>query len=92
MIENNEGQCVYKEDEIAKVIVQYFNSMFTSAPSRGDSAATVNHALRPLVSEEENAKLIEIPSAEEIKEAVFSIHAEKASGSDGFSAGFFHTH
>lgn len=92
VIENSEGQCVYKEEEIAKVIVQYFDTMFTSTPARGDSAATVQHALQPLITDEDNAKLIEIPSAEEIRDAVFSIHAEKAPGPDGFSAGFFHTH
>lgn len=64
VIENSEGQCVYKEEEIAKVIVQYFDTMFTSTPDRGDSAATVQHALRPLITNEDNAKLIEIPSAD----------------------------
>ena len=44
-----------------------------------------------MVNEEANNALISLPDAVEIKEAVFSIHADKAPGPDGFSASFFHT-
>lgn len=36
--------------------------------------------------------LIEIPSPNEIKDALFDIHPDKAPGLDGFSAAFFHAH
>jgi hypothetical protein len=49
----------------------------------------VEKALKPLISLETNNQLIRSPSAEEIKAAAFSIHADKAPGPDGFSAGFF---
>ena len=39
----------------------------------------------------DNTVLISIPSAEEVKNAVLSIHADKAPGPDGFSASFFHS-
>lgn len=42
-----------------------------------------------MVSEEDNNTLTLEPSNEEIKQAVFSIHADKAPGPDGFSASFF---
>ena len=45
-----------------------------------------------MISEEENNTLISVPSTQEIREALFSIHADKAPGPDGFSAGFFQTH
>lgn len=35
--------------------------------------------------------IFQIPQAKEIKEATFSIHADKALGPDGFSASFFHS-
>ena len=38
-----------------------------------------------------NESLITRPSAKEIKEATFAIHADKAPGPDGFSASFFQT-
>ena len=63
--------------------------MFTA--TEGDREEVINEALRPKISEEENDLLICIPSPMEIKEAVLSIHADKAPGPDGFSASFFHT-
>lgn len=39
-----------------------------------------------------NDALIVIPSDEEIRAASLAIHAEKAPGPDGFTAGFFHTY
>lgn len=48
-------------------------------------------ALNPCVSQAWNEHLIKDPSAQEIKEALFAIHADKAPGPDGFSASFFHT-
>ena len=90
VIEREDGQMGYKEEEIVQVIGDYFAKLFTSTP--GERADAVRRALRPIVSEEDNVNLIAIPTAEEIKEAAFSIHADKAPGPDGFSAGFFHTH
>ena len=89
VIENEAGEMVYKEGDIAKVIVSYFNSLFTS--TEGERIDTVNFALKPIISEETNQKLIVIPSALEIREAIFSIHADKAPGPDGFSASFYHS-
>lgn len=89
VIENEAGEMVYKEGDIAKVIVSYFNSLFTS--TEGERIDTVNFSLKPIISEETNQKLIAIPSALEIQEALFSIHADKAPGPDGFSASFYHS-
>lgn len=49
----------------------------------------ISEAITPKLTEEQNEKLIEIPSADEIKEAMFSIHPENAPGPDGFPACFF---
>lgn len=89
IIKDEEGNSVYKEEQIAKVIVSYFHKIFTS--KEGNREHTVNFALQSIITEEVNHKLIATPSAEEIKKVVFSIHADKAPGPDGFSASFFHT-
>lgn len=81
---------VYKEEEIVQIIRDYFESMFSSSP--GNSATTINSALSPIITEEDIAILTSIPTALEIRVAAFSIHADKATGPDGLSAGFFHTH
>lgn len=49
----------------------------------------IEEAISPRVSFEQNKTLKKIPSATEIKEALFSVHPEKAPGPDGFSACFF---
>ncbi|KAL0744395.1 hypothetical protein Bca4012_085908 [Brassica carinata] len=90
VIEKEDGQMVHKEEEIISVIGDYFQSLFTSLP--GDREETVRRALHPIISEAENQLLNAIPSPAEIRDAAFSIHADKAPGPDGFSAGFFHTH
>ncbi|XP_056845199.1 uncharacterized protein LOC130496777 [Raphanus sativus] len=90
VLENDDGQMVNKEEEIVQVIGDYFQHLFTSTP--GEREMIVNQALCPIISEAENELLLSVPSATEIKEAAWSINAEKAPGPDGFSAGFFHTH
>ena len=64
VIGNEAGESVYKEEDIAKVIVSYFNGLFTS--TEGNRTVTVNFALKPLITDEMNAKLIEISSTLEI--------------------------
>ncbi|WZZ22713.1 hypothetical protein YC2023_124100 [Brassica napus] len=90
VIEREDGTMVHKEEEIVAVIGEYFENLFTSQP--GEREETVRQALHPIVSAEDNTMLTTLPSASEIKEAAFSINADKAPGPDGFSAGFFHTH
>ena len=69
---------VYKEEEIAQVIGEYFEKLFTTCP--GERAAAVNRGLHCIITEEDNAMLTAIPSLEEIREAALSIHADKAQG------------
>lgn len=90
VIEDLEESNVYEEDQIANVIVSYFQKLFSSV--EGNREETVKYALSLMVTEEENQRLISIPSPAEIKDAILSIHADKAPGPDGFSAGFFHSH
>ena len=89
VIEDEEGAMVYQEDQIGKVIVTYFQKLFEAI--EGNSEETVMLALSPMVTDEQNNELVLVPTAAEIKEAVFSIHADKAPGPDGFSANFYHS-
>lgn len=87
VIEDDSGQSFYEESQIVRVISDYYNVLFKSQEEERDT--TVLEALSPRISEETNIALIELPSPEEIKQACFSIHADKAPGPDGFSASFF---
>lgn len=80
---------MYEKEQILDQISLYFSTIFTS--SSPDCADTVNQAIEPCITKEVNDRLIFIPSAIEIKDALFSIHPDKAPGPDGFSASFFHS-
>lgn len=87
VIENNSGQAVYKEEEIVQSITEYYARIFSGQMT--DSSLVVEEGISPLVTTEMNQALIAPPSTIEIKEALFSIHPDKAPGPDGFSASFY---
>lgn len=87
VIENTEGVAVYEESKILMVISDYFQNLFTS--EEGERQSTVHEAILPRITAETNETLISLPSPEEVRQACFSIHHEKAPGPDGFSASFF---
>ena len=89
VIENDAGEAVYEESEILEVIIEYFSNLFTS--SNALSIDVVEEAISSRIPEDTNNKLITIPTAKEVCDAVFNIHPDKAPGPDGFSAGFFRT-
>lgn len=80
---------MYQEELIGKVIVNYFQNLFSSM--EGDREETVSYALSPMISADTKEQLTLIPTSIEVKQALFSIHADKAPRPDGFSAGFYHT-
>lgn len=92
VIEDNDGVAFFEEEQIGAVISSYYHDLFSS-PRHEDlnMESTVLEALSPCISAEENQNLILIPSAKEIRAAVFDIHPGKAPGPDGFSACFFHS-
>lgn len=91
-IETEDGITVFNEEEITLTIHDYFANLFTPNPSCFQHMQDViTEAITPRVTEEQNEKLAATPSPHEIKEALFSIDAEKAPGPDGFSACFFQT-
>lgn len=89
MIEDINGVMVHKEEQISRVIVRHFQTMYTTI--EGNSKDTVEEALTAKITATQNAELIKQPSAAEVREVVMSIHADKAPEPDGFSASFFHT-
>lgn len=87
VITDKTGVPVFDEEDISKVISNYYADLFQSCGFDGQQ--TISEALRPCITDEQNEHLIALPQAKEIKEATFSTNADKAPGPDGFSASFF---
>lgn len=51
----------------------------------------LEEALIRRIPETVSSDLIAIPTTKEVRDALFSIHPDKAPGPDGFSSGFFRT-
>lgn len=88
-MEDDLGVPWHEEEKIAKVISQYYETLFTAGNFEG--VATVERALTPCVSHQMNLELIKEPTYDEVKRELFAIHADKAPDPDGFSASFFHS-
>lgn len=87
VLEDEDGLPCFEEEQISRVISKYYERLFTATIFNEEQ--TVQEALKPCVTQAQNEALIVEPSPQEIKEATFAIHADKAPGPDGFSASFF---
>ena len=90
VLEDKDGRAVHEEPQIAEVITEYFNEIFTSNGTSDFSA--LSSILSCKVSAEMNEALTTLPSDSEIHRAVMSINVGKAPGPDGFSAKFYQTY
>lgn len=85
-IKNEDG--IWKEtaEEIQEVVNGYFTQLFKS--TGGDGKLSERERVNR-VTDEENEILMAQVTKEEVKEAVFSMHSDKAPSSDGLKPGFF---
>lgn len=88
VLENKEGTPFFEEEQISSIISDYYTDLFKASEYHGSK--TISDAIKPCITDKQNECLVQLPQAKEIKEAVFSIHPDKAPGPDGFSASFFH--
>ena len=81
------GEWIYSRNQIGNLFSARFESVFDSPlqPLSFDLSNIVN----PVITEEDNADLLRIPSWEEVRNVVFSMGAFKAPGPDGMSALFY---
>jgi len=90
VIEDMQGGAVYEEQQIGRVISDYFTQIFTS--NGNGSFTQIQGLLARKVTPEMNEMLTTIPSDSEIREAMKSINGGKARGPDGFSATFYQSY
>ena len=86
-LEDDRGIPWFEQDQISNVICNFYKDLFTS--SNQDGSQTVHKALTPCITDQVNERLIRDPTPEEVREATFAIHPDKAPSPDGFSASFF---
>ena len=87
-----DGELVITEpSDIELHVINYFQSFFTVANNCIPNDL-IAKTIPSLVSVDENNMLLRIPQREEIKDAVFALNGDGASGPDGFGAHFYQTY
>lgn len=90
VLEDAQGGAVYEEQDITRVISDYFTQIFNT--NGNESFSQIQDLLSTKVTPEMNEMLTTIPSDSEIREGVMSINGNKAPGPDGFSATFYQSY
>lgn len=79
-IENEEGVPVYEEEEVGKVFADFYQLLFST--NGGTDFSTVEETISRCFTEDMNDILCKISEIGEVRDALFSIHADKAPRSD----------
>ncbi|KAF9619067.1 hypothetical protein IFM89_005081 [Coptis chinensis] len=87
-MKNDEGITLDTQDEIGKHIVKHYFDKFRKVDHNIDWELI--HNMPQEMQSEDNEFLATIPSAEEVKAAVFHLNPNSSPGPDGFSGYFFH--
>ena len=81
------GNWITDENGVEKVAVDYFDGLFNSTnPTEFDSFL---EEIGPSISPQMNQRLLKLATEEEVRQALFMMHPEKAPGPDGMTALFF---
>ncbi|WZY88832.1 hypothetical protein YC2023_045567 [Brassica napus] len=81
------GNWITEDNGVEKVAVDYFEELFSStSPSEFDNFLS---KIVPGITPQINQRLLRLATEEEVKEALFMMHPEKAPGPDGMTALFF---
>ncbi|XP_060182374.1 uncharacterized protein LOC132612044 [Lycium barbarum] len=86
-IKDSEGSWITNLDEIASEAVPFYQKQFSQEDDHAD-ALFFNH-VPEMVSQEDNEMMCATPTIDEVKNVVFELSGESASGPDGLS-GLFH--
>lgn len=87
VIESVDGVPVHEEEEVGAVFVEFYQKLFSTNGST--NFLTVEETISERITPEMNDKLCQIPDEEQVRTAIFAIHADKAPGADGLSASFY---
>lgn len=88
-IKNNRGNWVQGDEKISKAAVKHFENLFTHQHNNVDM--TLLNCIPSNVTEDENRILNDIPSENEVKQAVFDMSPSSTAGPEGFNGTFYQT-
>lgn len=77
-----------KQSDIENHILEFYSNLYAYDNSCSDNGL-VDSVIPALVSSEDNSFLTNVPSKEEVKNAVFSLDSSSALGPDGFGGSFY---
>ncbi|KAB2044816.1 hypothetical protein ES319_D01G116500v1 [Gossypium barbadense] len=86
MLLDSDGRPCTDHNGICSIVHHYFVNLFST--SSGSGFAKFD-ALQLCVTNEDSVQLMALFSIHEFRDAVFSMHSDKASGPDGMSLAFF---
>ena len=77
------GNLITEDNGVEKVTIDYFEELFsTTSPSDFDNFLS---EITPEITPQMNQQLVTIATEEEVREALFMMHPEKAPGPDGMT-------
>ncbi|XP_060216645.1 uncharacterized protein LOC132644105 [Lycium barbarum] len=86
-IQDPSGTWLGNEVDIGSEAIRFFEAQFSEQNSGRDYALLKN--IPKLITEEQQKNMQELPSESEVKEAVFSLNGDSASGPDGLIGQFY---
>ena len=84
---DGDGNWITEDNGVEKVAVDYFEELFTTTSPSGFEEFLSE--VTPGITPQMNQRLMRIATEEEVREALFMMHPEKAPGPDGMTALFF---
>lgn len=89
-VRDSNGVWVDDQREVAKVVVEFFTQLFTSAGPHSFEEALMG--INSRVTEEMNQELVRPFDPGEVYNVLFQMHQSKAPGPDGMNANFYQKH
>ncbi|XP_026459959.1 uncharacterized protein LOC113360698 [Papaver somniferum] len=89
-LRDSTGLWIEGQQQLSQLLTNYFKNI--SSTSNNNIDPIFNNILTPLIDDNDNDRLPNIPEDNEIKDALFLMNAWRAPGQDGFPSGFYQQH
>jgi hypothetical protein len=85
-LSNNDGEVIHDQNGMCNVALDYFANLFTQSTSDNEEVTSL---LSGRVTVDDNESLTKDFLIDEFKDALFSMHSDKAPGPDGLNPAFY---